>query len=266
MFTAAAERRTTIERAKSIVDGATNQGRELTAAESADVEAAIAMVHQLDARGKGGDLARKVLSLGGHDQVHDPEKGGGLFSAEAKAGIVYAAKTRTAFRTDLDSKALLTTGAMLPPSGTDVEPGLHPNAQFPISSLFPNQPAEGPVQRYYRTTSGTAAVVAEGGLKPDAGVVFTPVDLALSKLACTANFSDEMATDAAHLVDYLSLELQAAVAAAENKLILDTFGATSGVLTATGALTTVVDLVADAIASMEAISGITPPRSSPTRR
>jgi hypothetical protein len=40
--------------------------------------------------------------------------------------------------------------------------------------------------------------------------------------------------------------------------VLDTFAATSGVLTGTGATTAVVDLVADAIASMESISGITP--------
>jgi hypothetical protein len=44
----------------------------------------------------------------------------------------------------------------------------------------------------------------------------------------------------------------------ENQEILATFGSTSGVLTGTGEAVDVVDLIADAIAGQEAISGNTP--------
>ena len=166
-------------------------------------------------------------------------------------------KTRTAYRTNVDVKALLTTGAMLPTTGEMVQPGLHPSA-YPLSGLFQQAPADGPVQRYYRMTSGTAAVVAEGALKPDWGGQPTPVDLPLEKLACLAQFSDEMGDDAPFLVDHLTQELSAAVAQAENTRIVATFAATSGILTGTGTNATVVDSIADAIAGQEAISGLTP--------
>ena len=119
-------------------------------------------------------------------------------------------------------------------------------------------PADGPVQRYYRMGAGTAAVVAEGALKPDAGITITAVDLTLAKIACLAQYTDEMAEDAPYLVSHLSSELSAAVLAAENAAILTTFGSTSGVLTGTGATADVVDLVAAAVSGQEAISGNTP--------
>ncbi len=101
-------------------------------------------------------------------------------------------------------------------------------------------------------------MVAEGAPKPDAGISFTAVDLTLSKMAGLGQYTDEMEADAAFLVAALEQELISACIAAENALVLSTFAGTSGILTATGATTAVVDLVAAAIASMEAISGITP--------
>jgi HK97 family phage major capsid protein len=114
------------------------------------------------------------------------------------------------------------------------------------------------VQRYYRMGSGRAAVVAEGALKPDAGVTITPVDLTLEKIAALAQFSDEMGEDAPFLVDHLTQELAAAVAQAENARIVATFGSTSGILTQAGTSATVVDAIADAISGQEAVSGLTP--------
>ena len=96
-------------------------------------------------------------------------------------------------------KAALTSGNLLPTSGTFVQAGLHPNSQFPLASLFANEAASGPVVRYYRATSGTAAIVAEGAAKPDAGISFRAVDLTLSKIAGLAQYTDEMEADAAFL-------------------------------------------------------------------
>ena len=250
------ERSTILSTARAIVAKAQADHRDLTDAEQGDVEAAIAKVNQLDQQGKSGDLVRRVMAMAG--PPNDPERASGLFTEDAKAGIIHAAKTRTTYRTTVDAKAALTSGSLVPTSGTGVEPGLYPTGAFPLSSLFVQQPADGPVIRYYRMTAGTAAVVAEGAAKPDAGVAITAVDLTLEKLACVAQFSDEMAEDAPYLVTYLQAELQASVATSENARILNTFNTTSGVLTGAGATTAVVDVIADAIAAAEAFSGKTP--------
>ena len=249
------ERITHLEAAKAIVARCKSSGTDLSPDDQATVTRHLDGVKDLDKQIKGRDLVNSVIGLG---NVDDLANGGKVFSEADAKGIAYAAKSRTSFRADLNMKAALTSGGLLPTSGTFVEGGLHPNAQFPIASLFLNAPADGPVVRYYRTTAGTAAVVAEGALKPDAGVSFAGIDLALSKLACIAQYSTEMSEDAGFLIAFLQQELVAAVIAAENALVISTFAATSGILTATGAATAVIDLIADAVASEEAISGMTP--------
>ena len=254
------ERSRLLSHARHIVETAKANGdRDLTTHEAAQVEADIANVKALDAGTKSPSLVERVMALGSSDDFdcEGNPRGAGLFSGEAKTGIVSAIKSRQAFRTELPAKAALTTGSLLPTSGALVQGGLHPNT-YPLAALFQNVPAEGPTQRYYKMTSGSAAVVAEGALKPDAGVSITAVDLALAKIATTAQFSDEMAEDAPFLVQHLSNELTAAVLAAENAAILATFAGTSGIATASSTTAAVVDGLADVIASAEAVSGITP--------
>ena len=65
-----------------------------------------------------------------------PTTGSSLFTEADAKGIAYAAKSRTSFRADLNVKAAITTGTLLPTSGTFTEGGLHPNSQFPLASLF----------------------------------------------------------------------------------------------------------------------------------
>lgn len=248
-----------ISAARSVVDGCKAANRDLTPTEQTTVQGHLDAVTDLDKQIKGRALVQSITSLGSAEADFHAERGtGGVFTAEAKTGILHAVKTRTSYRTEVPSKAVLTSGTLLPTTGMRTEPGLHPTSQFPLAAIFPTQPADGPVMRYYRTTSGTAAVVAEGAAKPDAGVSFAAVDLALTKLACTANFSDEMQDDSGFLIATLQQELVAAVVAAQNKLVVDTFAATSGVLTATGAGTTIIDMIADAISAQESISGTTP--------
>lgn len=263
----AAERSTVLKNAHAIVDAAKAAGRELSAAEQVEVEAAIAKIGALDRQAKSAPPQTKTrplfsryptASAGPVGVEFDPDTAsGGVFTPEAKAGIVHAVKTRTAYRTEVDAKALLTTDTLLPTSGNGVAQGLHPSA-YPLSALFGQEQAPGPVIRYYRMTSGTAAVVAEGALKPDAGVQIDPVDLALEKIAGTAQFSDEMGMDAPYLVSAVELELRAAVAQAENARIVNTFATTSGIQTGAGTAATVVDAVADAIGGQESLSGLTP--------
>jgi HK97 family phage major capsid protein len=73
-----------------------------------------------------------------------------------------------------------------------------------------------------------------------------------------SQFTTELAEDAPFLVAHVQAELGMAIAQAENARILNTFNATSGIHTGTGATTAVVDVVADAIAAAEAFSGKTP--------
>lgn len=253
-----AERTTHLSAARLTIDNAKSLRRDLTTTEQNSTQAHLDAVEKLDEQIKGRKLVTSVTSLGPADYSDDDNGTAGIFTPEAKTGILHAVKTRTSYRTEVASKAVLTSGTLLPTSGTYTEPGLHPNSQFPLISLFPNQPAEGPSQRFYRTTSGTAVITAEGVAKSDAGISFAAVDVLLSKIAGLANFSDEMQEDAPFLITTLQQELVAAVIAAQNKLVVDTFAATSGVLTATGVGTTIIDMIADAISAQESISGMTP--------
>lgn len=263
MSTHTFERAALINTTRTILDTAKAAGRDLNDNEAAEAEANISAIRALDTKMNAGpSIVDRVMALG---KVGDNETnsgagrgGGNLFSPEVKSAVASAISHRQSYRATLDAKAALTSGTLLPTGGSLVQGGLHPGSQFPLASLFQNLPADGPSQRYYRFSSGTAATVAEGGLKPDAGVGITAVDLLIAKIATTAQFSDEMAEDAPFLVSYLQAELTAAVLAAENAAIVATFGSTSGVLTGTSTAATVVDLLATAIGGQEALSGITP--------
>lgn len=252
-----------LKQARTIVDRAISEKRELSAAEDAEVAGLSADVEAYDAslKAKPKGLLDRFPKVAGPGLYADPwDDGGGatLFTAEAKDGLVRAVKTRTAFRTEVDAKAALGVTTLLPPSGIAVQPGIQPGAAFPLSSLFAQQAADGPLVRYYRLTAGQAAVVAELGEKPDAGVAVTPVDLPLVKIAARAVISDEMAADAPFMVSAISTELQVACAAAENSSILATFAATSGILTGSGTTDDVLDVLAAAIGAQESYSGRTP--------
>lgn len=248
------ERSNTIAHAQKIIDRAKTENRDLTTAEQSSVEADFDRIHELDKQIKGRTLADSVMKLG-TSEWPNPEHETGLFSEEAKAGLLTAVKTRTAYRTEIDRKAL-TSNTLLPPSGTGVQPGLHPNI-YPVADLFRNEAADGPVQRYYRVTAGTAEVVAEGAQKPDSGTTFAAIDVPLKKIAALSKVSDELSQDAAFLLAYLADDLRSAVISKENEEIVAAFTA-SGILTDSGAADTVLDLVGSAIAAQESISGTTP--------
>jgi hypothetical protein len=252
------ERKSLLSACERTVNSAVTMNRELTADERVTVEKSMSRIEELDRQLAGRRLVKSVMGLTNSDSLAKGGPAVNLFTPEDRSGIVRATKTRTSYQAEVDVKAALLSSAYLPPVGEYVQPGLHPNSEFPISSLFNNQDAPGPTIRYYQVTAGTAAVVAEGAAKPDAGITITPKDLPMEKLAATAQYSTEMSEDAPYLVDHLSTELIAAVAAAENARILAAFGAASGILTGSGTTATIVDILADAIASQEAVSGKTP--------
>ena len=136
--------------------------------------------------------------------------------------------------------------------------GLYPSAAFPLSQLFTVQPTDAPVVSYYVLGGATAGIVAEAAAKPDSGVTVTPKDVPVSKIATTVRFSDELAEDSAFLLQFLQQELTSAVVTTENHVIVTALGAASGIVTSTGALATVIDMAATAIASFTAINGAPP--------
>jgi HK97 family phage major capsid protein len=251
------ERASNIAAAEATANNAKAAGRVLTTAERQQIDEALARVDTLDKQIEGKALVDRVMSLGSAEEDHFAENGGGPFDTEAKAGLIRAVKSRTAFRCEVSRKAL-TSGTLLPAAGTGVVPGLHPNAMYALADLFPNQPAEGAVQRVYRTTAGTATTVAEGAEKVDSGTAFEAVDVALKKIVALAKVSDELSQDAPFLLTALAADLQQAVAARENVEIITAFGAAVGVLTDAGAAADVIDIVGTNIAVLEALNGAGP--------
>lgn len=250
------ERTTLLNHARSIIDTAKAQNRDLTPTEATSIQADLDRVDELKVKA-GSDLARRVLALpGGIRPTEDDTSGGGIFDEQAKAGLVSAIKSRSTFRAVVDAKAAL-SNTVLPTTGQGVEAGLYPSA-FPLSTLFRSEAAPSPSIRYYRLGNATAGVVAELGIKPDSGVAIEAVDVLLKKIATLVTYSDEFADDASFMLAYLQQELVSAVITKENSEVLATFAATSGVLTGTGASATVIDLVADAIAGQSALNGSDP--------
>lgn len=163
-------------------------------------------MRRLEAQRKGQALVDSVMALATAEEDPDnPSRG--LFAERAAKDLVTAVKTRSAYRTEVPAKAAL-SHTVVPTSGQGVEPGLYPSA-VPLSPSFRSE-APGPSIRYYRLGDATADVVPEFGVKPDAGVTITPVDV-LTKVATTVKFSDESAEDAAFLLTYLERELASAV-------------------------------------------------------
>jgi HK97 family phage major capsid protein len=255
------QRATALKSARSILNSAAVADRDLTADEQAQISRCVADVKALDAAQiKGRAQVQSVLGLWEPgDSAEEDHSGSGskLFSPEDRAGLVGAAKSRTTFRGSVNQKATLTSGALVPASGSDYVPGLYPSGVFPLASLFPNEPASGPVVRAYSFTAGSAAVVAEGAQKPDAGIQIAAVDVTLSKLAAYVKFTDEMTEDAAYLIGYLEQEVRAALQSAENALIVTSLTA-SGIGTDTSTAALLVDKIGTAIATQEAASGLTP--------
>jgi len=252
----AAERRNTIAHAELILDRCKAERRDLTPNEQATVEADMARVEELDLQIKGRNMANSVMGLASTEDFLD---GGGLdlFDETARKELLTAVRSKTTYRTEVNTKAALTAGTLLPTSGIGVEPGLYPNA-FPLATLFRTEQAGGPSIRYYVLDDATADVVAEGQPKPDSGVTITPKDVLLEKIATTLRFSDELSDDSSFLIPYLQGELVSAVITKENAEILATFNATSGVLTGGGDTDTALDVIADAIAGQEALNGSAP--------
>jgi len=263
MPTLTEQRKQLLGKAQAVVDRAKSTGRDFTASEETEVQGVFSDIQSLDvkiqAAKKSDDLMAQIAGLGsGSGEDDDPASAGLQFTAEQKAGLVHAFRTKGAYATQVRRKAPTTVGTLLPASGIGVAAQPTPGGVVELRGLFTQQQADGPTVRYYTMTSGTAAVVAEGALKPDAGIVTTPVDRALTKLANTFKVSDELGEDAPYLARSIQDQAMRALFSAENTHIIGALNAASGIMVATGTQAAALDALAAAIGAAESANGATP--------
>lgn len=258
------ERSTLLSASRTLVEGAKSAGRELTDAEQRDVKAAFDRIKEIDADLEkfqaSADLLARIGAI--RPGALDDENAGHLFSEADAKGFLEAARSKTSFGTTVRYKAALTsTSLLLPTVGQTVVAAAEPKATIALRDLFTPAAADGPKVRYYTLANPDAtdvAIVAEGGLKPESDPVYAPVDKDLVKLATRFSITDELAEDAPFMVTEIQKSVLRNVLVRENKLVIDTIDATSGILTGTGVAGTLLDILATEIGDSEAINGQTP--------
>lgn len=254
------QRAAALRSVQSILDGAKSAGRDLTDSEHRTVEDTFKHIEDLDVKleraRKSAETMRRINSLGGPGYNGDDEEHGGMFSEDAKAGLVHAIRSKGSFGTFVKAPTL--GGTLLPTSGQQTSLAPVATGVVSLAGLFEQAAATGPSQRVYKLSTGTAGVVAEGAVKPDAGVVASSVDLPLLKLAATFSVSDELAEDAPFLIASIQRQVTIAVLAAENAAIVSALSGASGALTGTGTKAAAIDVLAQAIGQQEGANGITP--------
>lgn len=264
------ERQALLDEARQVVEKVKAEHRDLTTAETVEVDRAFATVKAWDEESRKSreqfDAWLAATSHTSGDMFIDDDRHG-LFTDSEKAAFVHAIRSKTSFSatvplTSRRLKAPMDTGALeLPGVGTSVVANPDPKSTIALRDLLTPAVAGGPTVRYYTIGEpgvGDVAIVAEGGLKPEAEVAYAPVDAELVKLATRFTITDELREDAGFLLTEIQSSVLRAVLARENKLIVDTIAATSGILTGTGAAATLLDILADEIGASEAINGQTP--------
>ena len=259
------QREKVLKECQQIIDRAKSEDRDVTEDEHADLEAKFSQIRVLDehiAKAKKSEaIMGQMESAGsGHGwQDYDPDGKGGLFNAEQKDGLVKAVRMKTPYATTVQFKApALVSDIGLPTAGKDTYESPAPAGTVALRSLFQQQNAESGMVRYYVVGTGTAGIVAEGGLKPDAGITTEAKDAELVKIATTFKYSDELGEDANYLVASIGRQAVMSVIVKENEQVVQALGNTSGILTATGAATDALDVIASEIGDQQAINGLTP--------
>lgn len=263
------QRAAALKAAQTIIETAAASDRDLTDAEVAQVEGKFGEIESLDKliakAEKSATLINGLNSLGTAMPDDSWEAGspkaGGIFTEGQARDLATAWSSKGRFRTHVElprTKAATLRGDLIPPAGQDVIQAPSPATATALRDLFDaHQAAPGPVIRYYTIGNGSAAVVAEGDLKPDAGVTTGHVDAPLVKLAATFRYSDELSTDAAFLVREIGNNVVRAVLAQENAQIVAAWTNSDHMLF-NGTPDAAIDAVAGAIGQSESFNGVSP--------
>ncbi len=273
MTTLKEKRVAALKAATDIIAGAKASSRDLTSSEQTAIEAKFAEIAVLDVKiakvNESQILMGQLAGLGGNGTTGpgsaagleglDPDElppNGQLFSDTQKSQLVSRIRSKGSFSTLVKAPTL--GGSLLPTVGSNVS--LAPNALGgqALSELFEQAVATGPTVRVYRMSTGSATVVAEGTLKPDAGVVTTAVDTALKKIAATFSISDELVEDAPFLIASIQRQVTLAVLVRENIELVAALSGALGAITSTGTKAAAIDVLAAAIGAAEGVNGLTP--------
>lgn len=251
-----------VAKMKPIVEAAKAEGRDFTADEAVKVKT---WKRRLDEIAEWEDQAKAADAVMHRIKSHGPIEGfaEGVGDADGvKDGLARAVRSKGSFGFNMPMvKEALTVGAIgLPSTGQTVSDPLPATAAVALRDLFDQQAAASGSVRYYTVSSGSADVVAEGGLKPDLGANVEGHNAELVKLATTFSFTDELAEDANWMVSHITREAIRAILVRENALIVAALDATTGALTSTGPVGSAIDVVAGAIGAAEATNGVTPAR------
>lgn len=254
------QRATALKSARALAEYVKSEGRDFTEAEQAKVntlmEQAAELKGRIDAAKPADELMARIEGLGGKSgEPFDPEA-----ARNAKSAITEAIATKSPRQVRIGRKALEAASVGRPPEGNQAFGAPVGSAAVSLRELFTVQTVETPTVRYYTVgqLTGGPAITAEGALKPLIEGEVTAHDAAMVKLAgrfvTTTEFVEDAATVAAEFMRQALFQM----VRAENKLVLDTMQAASGVIAATGDAAKPLDAIATALADQESLHGVTP--------
>lgn len=258
------ERAELLAKAQGHITAAKGAARELTPTEAADVEAVFARVGEIDTEVKKyEDSQRLIKEL---DGLSGSSSGGGrsmlAFSEEQKDGFAHALSTKGMWRADVPQRIKAAGDATavgplnLPPTNAPGYAAQRPSGRL-ADLLLPLENKTGTV-KWYSIKGGVADLVDEGAPKPDAEIYVDPHDEKLAKIANQFRVTDEFSEDAPELLAMIGEQATIAVVKRENRLLIDRFAATSGIMAADATTATLIDDIADAIAATESLNEVTP--------
>jgi HK97 family phage major capsid protein len=220
----------------------------------ADGDALLAQIKA--ARNPGGESLAPALNL----------------TTEDAQELFKAARAKQSYRVEAKSGNIgykIAGSAINPPNISGGIVGkLHEPAR--ILSYIPTQQMSGPSIEFltHSTSTGAAAMVARGGLKPELTMDFTAGVLTARKIAVQSGIPDEVLADFESFFAYLQSELTRSVIDVENAQILNGDGVgenllgilnTPGLLTRAKATDTALDAVELAIADLRTGPAYTDP-------
>jgi HK97 family phage major capsid protein len=214
------QRNAAIKAARSILDGAKAENRDLTVEEQEKVEATMAEVKDLDVKIKGQELVKSVMSLGPGDEEEDGEQEskpaktlGEHFARHVKADGFARLKTHSGFSVGTpEFKAPTdpqTVGAVYADQLTTVDTNVA-RAYRPgpvVADLLSSGTISGNAVSYFveGAVEGDFATVGETGAKPQMHFVDpTQRTDSLKKIAAWWDMSDEMVEDLPFMVSEIN--------------------------------------------------------------
>lgn len=159
----------------------------------------------------------KALEAAGHRLVGPPS----LVLPDAELREMHEAVSRgKSFRAQV-KELTSTAGGDLPLTEVVVPPVAFRREPTRIASLIPFTTSPSPVVVFY-TTTGTAAAdaVAEGAIKPESDINYTPTEGRATKIAHRARATDEALKDIPSFAAVLQQDMVAGVIEAENRELL----------------------------------------------